>query len=601
MPALRPTSRSECHWRFPCTALLLGIVAATLPVSPAPAADILEPDTPVVKVATDRGFTEGPVVDLAGQLFFSDSGRVIRRDTKGIVSLFNAPDGGVNGMMFDIKGRLHLCQNRGHRVSRLNPDGSLTVLATECDGFPLASPNDIAIDRKGRIFFTDTAFKHGEGDNRTSSGVLRIDPNGTCTLVVDNLRTPNGIIISPDERYIFVSDRGTQRLHRYLIQPDGSLQPDRVVYDFTPDRGIDGMCIDVQGNIYGAAGRDKTTGLFVISPNGELLLHHPLPDFATNATFGGDDLRDLYLTTTGNVYHFRTSNEGTATPLRKAKSPLKPLPGPAIWKRQTIMPSAAPASNDAELLNSIGMKLVRIKAGSFRMGSPLGETGRQADEEVHDVQIGNDFYLGAFEVTQAEYSKVIGRDRSHFSKNGTGRFLVAGQNTHRFPAERVSRDDALEFCKRLSALPQEKNASRAYRLPTEAEWEYASRAGRVAVYGVGDSLSGSQANFNGNSPYGDGEKGPFLNQPATAGSYKPNDWGLYDMHGNVWEWCGDAYQADYYRESAEKDPNGPSSGRLGVIRGGSWISAGSTCRSGNRHFYEPESRNGLIGFRIVCQ
>ncbi len=593
MPRLRP----EIHLCGRWSAVLLGIAALAIPAG---GADILEPGTPVVKVATDRGFTEGPIVDLTGQLFFSDSGRVIRRDTKGVVSLFNSPEGGVNGMMFDVRGRLHLCQNRGHRVSRLNPDGGLTILATESGGFPLASPNDIAIDRKGRIFFTDTAFRHGEGDDRTNSGVLRIDPTGTCTLVVNNLRTPNGIIISPDERYIIVSDRGTQRLHRYLIQPDGSLQPDRVIYDFTPDRGIDGMCIDVQGNIYGAAGREKTTGLFVISPVGELLLHHPLPDFATNATFGGDDLRDLYLTTTGNVYHFRTVNEGTATPLRKAKSPLKALPDAVSWKPQSIMPSA-PASSESELVNSIGMKLARIKAGSFQMGSPVGETSRQTDEVVHDVEIGNDFYLGAFEVTQAEYSKIMGREESHFSKNGTGRFQVAGKNTQRFPAERVSRDDALEFCKRLSELPQEKNAKRVYRLPTEAEWEYASRAGTNGIFGLGDSLTSSQANFNGNSPYGDGWKGPFLNRPTEVGSYKPNDWGLYDMHANVWEWCSDPYQADYYQASVSKDPIGPSSGRLGVIRGGSWISAGSTCRSGNRHFYQPESRNGLIGFRVVCQ
>ena len=281
----------------------------------------------------------------------------------------------------------------------------------------------MCIRDRGRIFFTDTSFKHGTGDNRTQSGVLRIDPDGKCVLLVDNLRTPNGIIISPDDRFIFVADRGTQKLHRYTIQPDGSLQPDRIIYDFTPDRGIDGMCIDVHGNIYGAAGRDQTTGLFVISPLGQLLLHHPLPDFATNATFGGDDLRDLYVTASSSVYRFRTVNEGSAPPLHKSQASFATLPDPARWiPHAWSQPSSVKTSKPEveQFTNSIGMKLVRVGPGEFTMGSPTDEKGRQEDEQQHRVQISQSFYLGAREVTQQEYQQVKKINPSHFSKQGVG-------------------------------------------------------------------------------------------------------------------------------------------------------------------------------------
>ena len=567
-------------------------------------AEILEPGSEVVKVFSSGRFTEGPVVDSSGNLFFSDSGRVMRLLNDGNATEYAKPTGSVNGMMFDTQGRLYLCQNRGHCVSRLINNEQLKVLANACDGFPLVNPNDIAIDQQGRIFFTDTSFKHGTGDNLTQSGVLRIDPDGKCVLLVDNLRTPNGIIISPDDRYIFVADRGTQKLHRYTIQPDGSLQPDRIVYDFTPDRGIDGMCIDVHGNIYGAAGRDQTTGLFVISPLGQLLLHHPLPDFATNTTFGGEDLRDLYVTASSSVYRFRTVNEGSAPPLHKSQTSFATLPDPARWiPHAWTKPSSAKISKPEvkQFTNSIGMKLVRIGAGEFTMGSPIDEKGRQEDEQQHRVQISQPFYLGAQEVTQQEYQQVMNINPSHFSKQGVGRFVVAGMDTNLFPVERVSRLDAMEFCRKLSETPQEKAAGRFYRLPTEAEWEFACRSGSTSAMSTSSAWSSHQANFNGTAPYGDGNDGPFLKRPTNVGSYPSNQWLIHDMHGNVWEWCLDPYDASYYKNSPADNPRGPSISRLGIIRGGSWVSAGSTCRSANRHFYEPESRNGLIGFRVVCQ
>ena len=209
---------------------------------------------------------------------------------RGKVTVFRHPCGRANGLTFDHEGRLVMCQSGGsvgggRKVTRLESDGTETVLAETVEGRPFMNPNDLCVDHVGRIFFTD----YGTATDRTQpvSGVYRIDAPGKVSLVVSDLGKPNGIVITADHRLVYVSDRGSQKLHRYELQDDGSLKPAGLVYDFSPDRGIDGMRLDVQGNIYGAAGQDKTTGLFVISPQGKLLLHQPMPEFSTNLAFGG--------------------------------------------------------------------------------------------------------------------------------------------------------------------------------------------------------------------------------------------------------------------------------------------------------------------------
>ena len=127
---------------------------------------------------------------------------------------------------------------------------------------------------------------------------------------MDDLQKPNGIVITPDYRWIYISDRGTQKLHKYRVTNHGELEPVGVLYDFSPERGIDGMCLDQFGNIYGAAGEVPNSGLYVISPKGKLLLHQPLPEFSTNVTFGGPDHRTLWLTATTSVYQLRTRIPG---------------------------------------------------------------------------------------------------------------------------------------------------------------------------------------------------------------------------------------------------------------------------------------------------
>ncbi len=252
--------------------------------------------------------------------------------------------------------------------------------------------------------------------------------------------------------------------------------------------------------------------------------------------------------------------------------------------------------------NSIGMKLALIPAGAFLMGSPESEEERRDDETQHPVEITQPFFMGVFPVTQEEYQRVVGNNPSHFSKSGGGKAKVEKLNTSRFPVETVSQDDAIAFCHLLSELPEEKHAGRLYRLPTEAEWEYSCR-GRATVskpFCFGDSLSCKQANFIGYFPYGGAPKGQFLQRTCEVGYYHANSFGLFDMHGNVWERCQDWYAP--YDLIILKDPAGsatsPENG--GVLRGGSWFHGGRYCRSAYRLWLNAGFRNSYFGFRVVC-
>ncbi|MDB4621711.1 SUMF1/EgtB/PvdO family nonheme iron enzyme, partial [Rubripirellula sp.] len=215
--------------------------------------------------------------------------------------------------------------------------------------------------------------------------------------------------------------------------------------------------------------------------------------------------------------------------------------------------------------NSIGMKLKLLPSGVFTMGDESAE---------HEVRLTKPFMLGLHAVTQSQYERVMGKNPSRFK----------GANN---PVEKVSWKDALKFCQKLSALPAEKAAGRVYRLPTEAEWEYACRGGTTTKFSFGDDDSelGDYAWFDGNSG----------KTSHPVGSKKPNAWGLYDMHGNVWEWCQDWYGD--YPGRAVSDPTGPTSGSGRVFRGGSWCSTAGICRSANRYGDFPSLRY-YIGFRV---
>jgi formylglycine-generating enzyme required for sulfatase activity len=250
------------------------------------------------------------------------------------------------------------------------------------------------------------------------------------------------------------------------------------------------------------------------------------------------------------------------------------------------------------ITNSVGMSLVRIPAGAFTMGSPENEKHRGDDEQQHEVAITKPFRLGLYEVTQEQYEKVMGANPSHFSAKGGGKQRVDKKDTSHHPVERVSWQDAVEFCQKLSA-----KEGKTYRLPTEAEWEYTCRAGAKTVFHAGNDFNSNLANINGliYSSYGKQEAGPFYRSTVPVGEYKANAFGVFDMHGNVQEWCADWYAEDYYKKSPKSDPAGPAEGMERVLRGGAWPSSAKACRSAGRHHLAPEEKSYTTGFRVVLE
>jgi formylglycine-generating enzyme required for sulfatase activity len=192
----------------------------------------------------------------------------------------------------------------------------------------------------------------------------------------------------------------------------------------------------------------------------------------------------------------------------------------------------------------------------------------------------------------------MGANPSFFSAKGGGKQRVAGKETSSHPVERVSWHDAVEFCKKLSAMEK-----RTYRLPTEAEWEYACRAGTKTPFHAGEKFNSNFANINGlgYSAYGTDEGGPFYRATVPVAEYKGNKFDLFDMHGNVQEWCADWYAADYYKDSSKDDPRGPEKGTERVLRGGAWPSSAKACRSAARNHLPPEERSYTTGFRVVLE
>jgi uncharacterized protein (TIGR02996 family) len=254
-----------------------------------------------------------------------------------------------------------------------------------------------------------------------------------------------------------------------------------------------------------------------------------------------------------------------------------------------------------EVVNSIGMRFALIPAGVFVMGAPETEPESQTDEYPrHRVEITCPFYLGVFPVTHEQYQAVMGRNPSRFAVS-TGTDLVGDADPSSFPVDGPSWESAVEFCVRLGKLSGEREAARKYRLPTEAEWEYACRGGASATTAtyVGRGLPSTLANYDGNFPY-QAPEGPYLNRPSAVGSYPSNAFGLHDMLGNVWEWCADYYSATWYRDSPLRDPQGPAAGPGRVLRGGCWFFGGPCCRSAHREWADQEEGSYFRGFRVAA-
>jgi formylglycine-generating enzyme required for sulfatase activity len=225
------------------------------------------------------------------------------------------------------------------------------------------------------------------------------------------------------------------------------------------------------------------------------------------------------------------------------------------------------------------MRFVWVSSGAFLRGSPASEACRSEDERQHRVTLTRGFWLGSQPVTQAQWQAVMEHNPSSF--RGPDR-----------PVEQVSWEDVLEFCKRLS-----EQDGQHYRLPTEAEWEYACRAGTTTPFAFGDTLASDQANYDANFTYDGGATGLYREQTTPVHFFQPNRWGLHDMHGNVWEWCDDWYGE--YPRGPMRDPQGPEAGHVKVVRGGSWSCPPRYCRSAFRFWFAPAYRSRYLGFRVV--
>lgn len=246
-----------------------------------------------------------------------------------------------------------------------------------------------------------------------------------------------------------------------------------------------------------------------------------------------------------------------------------------------------------------GVKLCWCPAGRFTMGSPPAEKERRPGEAQVEVTLTKGFWMGKYEVTQGEWRRVEGKFPGEFT---------AGEGND-FPVYTINFAEAEGFCRKLTEIAHKAGdlpKNWEFRLPTEAQWEYACRAGTTTATTFGDKLSSKQANFEG-KPYNGAEEGPSLKRTAKVGSYPANRWGLHDMHGNVFEWCRDWYHAklpggvdpDLYsaKDSAEKNGDGSVSR---VRRGGCWADEGWPCRSAFRLRFEPERGHDHIGFRVVA-
>ncbi|MBU4415322.1 MAG: formylglycine-generating enzyme family protein [Proteobacteria bacterium] len=257
-----------------------------------------------------------------------------------------------------------------------------------------------------------------------------------------------------------------------------------------------------------------------------------------------------------------------------ATAPQKP--GGKIQAAEPARPS------EKSFTNSIGMKFVMIPAGTFMMGSPSNEPKRDSDERQHRVTISKPFYIQTTEVTQGQWREIMGNNPSDFKNCGDD-----------CPVEKVSWNDCQEFIHKLNR----QEGTNKYRLLTEAEWEYACRAGTDTPFYFGDCLSTDQANYDGNHSMPGCSRGEYRKRTVPVGSFPPNAWGLYDMHGNVWEWCQDWYRD--YPSGHATDPIGPSSGEFRVLRGGSWFSYARRAQSANRYWGGPGGRFNRFGFRIA--
>jgi gluconolactonase len=305
---------------------VLGVGASAAPVHES---RLLAPGASWEKVVGDLKFGEGPAWHPDGYLLFEDvpKSRTLKLSAADAVSVFREQTENANGLAFDGERRLVVCQGndpvRGRRLVRIERDGAVTVLADRYQGKRLNSPNDVTVDRRGHIYFTDPRYSKRENLELDKEGVYRVSPDGSLTRIIDGLARPNGIVVTRDGRTLYVADNaspgGVVQLWAYDLDARGEARAGRVIYDFVEGRGIDGMTLDEAGRIWATAGTKEKAGIYVFEPDGKrgkatLAAFIAMNEDPTNCTFGGPRRDVLYVTTISSVYRIRTAVRGQESP-----------------------------------------------------------------------------------------------------------------------------------------------------------------------------------------------------------------------------------------------------------------------------------------------
>ncbi len=314
-------------------ALVLAVAVAITGVASVQADDIFEDSAP--HMILNEGAGEGPAWDHEIGLLFSGEGNIMRLTDDGRV-VVHRKDAGTNGLLYDHRGTLLACEPKYRRITRTDRQGTRTLLAHQHNGKPFNQPNDITVDSKGRIYFSDPCYgdrskiKMKDSDGRDIEGVYRIDLDGKVTRIITHeVDRPNGLVVTSDDRFLYVADNnnntvnGARKLWRFELKRDGSvdLATQQLIHDWGTARGPDGMVLDERGQLYVAGGlnepnlpvetSDKKGGVYVFSRKGKLLSFVHIPrDEVTNCAFGGADLRTLYITAGGSLWSIRTKSAG---------------------------------------------------------------------------------------------------------------------------------------------------------------------------------------------------------------------------------------------------------------------------------------------------